>query len=306
MSVPAAYLTVMLVWSTTPLAIAWSSQGLGPLWGVEARMAIGLAFCLALLALLRRRLPMDRAAWRIYGVAGAGIFGAMGLSYLGALHVPSGWIAVVFALSPVFTRLMSARWLGEPLGGANQWAGLGLGLAGVALLHLESGGAREVAWGLACLLAAVAIHTGSGVWVKRLGRSRPLDPLSLVTGALAVSVVLFGASAWATATPWPDAVTPQALGAVVYLGLFGSVLGFVAYYYVLARISATAVSLITLVTPVLALGLGHALNGEPLGPRVLGGAALVLMGLALYQGAPPVFRFSRRSGTRPPRARAGR
>ncbi|MGL4409436.1 MAG: DMT family transporter, partial [Zoogloea sp.] len=71
--------------------------------------------------------------------------------------------------------------------------------------------------------------------------------------------------------------------AIGYLGVFGSVIGFALYYYVIRHLPTARVALITLITPVLALMLGHAFNGEALGLRLVAGAGLVLLGLGLHQ-----------------------
>jgi drug/metabolite transporter (DMT)-like permease len=70
---------------------------------------------------------------------------------------------------------------------------------------------------------------------------------------------------------------------IIYLGLIGSVLGFALYYYVLRHVDATRVALITLITPVAALMLGHFLNGEALQTEALTGSATILSGLLLFE-----------------------
>jgi drug/metabolite transporter (DMT)-like permease len=73
--------------------------------------------------------------------------------------------------------------------------------------------------------------------------------------------------------------------AIVYLGVFGSVLGFALYYYIIKHMEAGKVALITLVTPVLALLLGSWLNGESVPLRVWLGAGCITLGLALHQAS---------------------
>ncbi|MBL8440326.1 MAG: DMT family transporter, partial [Betaproteobacteria bacterium] len=82
----------------------------------------------------------------------------------------------------------------------------------------------------------------------------------------------------------PAAMPSRAGAAIVYLGVFGSVVGFSLYYYVIKHLEASKVALITLITPVLALLLGHLANGEAVQPRVWLGAALISLGLAVHQG----------------------
>jgi drug/metabolite transporter (DMT)-like permease len=78
-------------------------------------------------------------------------------------------------------------------------------------------------------------------------------------------------------------VPPRAGAAIVYLGFFGSVIGFALYYYVIKHLEASKVALITLLTPVIALLLGNLLNGETIGLRLWLGTALILCGLTVHQ-----------------------
>ncbi|MDY6979273.1 MAG: EamA family transporter, partial [Pseudomonadota bacterium] len=75
MSVPTAYIGVVLIWSTTPLAIKWSGEGAGFLFGVAARMWLGALVCVVLLTLLSRGLPREPAALKSYLAGGIGVFG---------------------------------------------------------------------------------------------------------------------------------------------------------------------------------------------------------------------------------------
>jgi drug/metabolite transporter (DMT)-like permease len=94
---------------------------------------------------------------------------------------------------------------------------------------------------------------------------------------------LFGFGWWQTDGHIPTAIPVRAEIAIVYLGVFGSVLGFALYYYVIKHMEAGKVSLITLVTPVIALLLGSALNGEEVSMRVWLGVAFIGLGLTIHQ-----------------------
>ena len=83
-SVPAAFLGVVLIWATTPLAIQWSSEGAGSLFGVAARMVLGVVVCPVLVALLSRRMHWHRDALLTYLAAGIGLWGAMTSVYWSA------------------------------------------------------------------------------------------------------------------------------------------------------------------------------------------------------------------------------
>ncbi|MDU0354828.1 DMT family transporter [Paraglaciecola aquimarina] len=70
---------------------------------------------------------------------------------------------------------------------------------------------------------------------------------------------------------------------IVYLGIFGSLIGFVCYFYILQKLTTANVSLITMMTPVFAILLGNGLNNEVITIHVLLGASAIIVGLALYQ-----------------------
>jgi drug/metabolite transporter (DMT)-like permease len=283
MSVPAAYLGIILIWSTTPLAIQWSAQGGGFAFAVFARMAIGVALAALLLAVWRIGLPLHSRARHSYLAGGLGLFGAMTLTYWGAGHVHSGLVSVLFGLSPLVTAPLAALWLGERTLSPPRLAGMALGIAGLATIFVQGEGVgdAQAPLGLAALVLAVFIYSASLVWNKRIGDDSP--PLATTAGTLAVSLPLFGLVWWLVEGRVPADLPPRAGAAIAYLGVFGSVLGFALYYYVIRHLDTGRVALITLVTPVLALLLGQTLNGEVVGARVWLGAALIAGGLLLHQ-----------------------
>lgn len=283
MSVPVAYLGIILIWSTTPLAIQWSTQGTGFAFAVFARMLIGAVLAALLLGAWRIGLPLHAKARRSYLAGGLGTFGAMTLTYWGARHIHSGLISVLFGLTPLMTSVLAALWLREKALTALRVIGMILGVAGLATIfaHGEGAGDAQANAGLAALVLAVFFYSASLVWLKRIDDDS--HALATTAGTLAVSLPLFGLVWWFTEGSVPVDLPVRTEAAIAYLGIFGSVLGFALYYYVIRHLEAGSVALITLVTPVLALLLGQVLNGEEIGPRVWLGAGLITAGLLLHQ-----------------------
>lgn len=283
MSVPAAYLGIILIWSTTPLAVQWSTQGAGFAFAVFARMAIGAVLAALLLGAWRIGLPLHVKARRSYLAGGLGTFGAMTLTYWGARHIHSGLISVLFGLTPLMTSVLAAIWLRERALTPLRIGGMALGVAGLAIIfaHGESAGDAQAGAGLAALILAVFFYSASLVWLKRIDDNS--HALATTAGTLAVSLPLFGLVWWFAEGNVPADLPPRTEAAIAYLGIFGSVLGFALYYYVIRHLEAGRVALITLVTPVLALLLGQVLNGEDISPRVWLGAGLITAGLVLHQ-----------------------
>ncbi|MEN8176461.1 MAG: DMT family transporter [Pseudomonadota bacterium] len=282
MSVPAAFGGVILIWATTPLAIKWSSEGGHFLFGVSARMLLGLFLCLVLVALLSRRMRWYPAALSTYVAGGLGVWGAMTSVYWGAQYVPSGLISVIFGFSPVVTGLFAHLWLQERAFTAFRSLGMVLGVAGLAVIFRNSLVLGvDALYGVAAVLVSVLIHSASVVAVKRINAGVPA--LQVTTGSLMVALPLF-LLVWAVADgQWPRELPTRAWMAIVYLGVVGSVVGFVLYFYILRALPATRVALLALVSPVLALFIGWAFNGEVIPWETWAGTALILSALAVYQ-----------------------
>jgi drug/metabolite transporter (DMT)-like permease len=283
MSVPAAYLGVILIWSTTPLAIQWSAQGTSFSFAVMARMLIGLAICLLLLFASRTAFPFTPAAQRLYAISGLSLFAAMLLTYWGALHIPSGLISVIFGLSPLVTGVFAALWLSERTLTPIRIAGLGLALAGLWLIFGQPWpGDSQATLGTAAVVIGMSVQALGLVWIKRLNVRA--SALAITTGSLGVATPLF-VLAWliADSARLPPDTTLRASAAIVYLGVLGSVVGFTLYYYVIKHLDAGRVALIMLVTPVSALLLGQTLNAEFIPASGWAGIALIGAGLLLYE-----------------------
>ena len=131
------------------------------------------------------------------------------------------------------------------------------------------------------MLLSVSVHSASSVWVKRFGASLPA--LETTTGALLIAVPLFVLNWGVFDGALPRHLGPRSAWSILYLAVFGSVLGFIMYYYLLRQVQASRVALITLVTPVLALFIGHYVNAEAIGARTWIGTAMILVGLAFFQ-----------------------
>lgn len=283
MSVSAAYFAIILIWATTPLALQWSTQGVDFAFAVLARMLIGVVVAGLAVFVWRIGMPLHGRARRAYLVAGLGIFGAMALTYWAARYVHSGLISVLFGLSPLMTGILAALWLGERSLSPLRLVGMLLAACGLAsiFIHGDSLGDRHAVAGLAALLGAVFIYSASLVWLKRIDDDSP--PLATTVGALLVSLPLFGLVWLVSDGHLPAIVPPRSGAAIVYLGVFGSVIGFALYYYVIKHLEASKVALITLITPVLALLLGNLLNGESISLRLWLGTGLILFGLSVHQ-----------------------
>lgn len=282
-----AYVLVVLIWSTTPLTIKWSGQGVHYLFGITARMTIGSILALLLAIWQCGTLPRDHKSLQVYFAAGFAIFGSMLPVYWGAQFIPSGLISVTFGLTPIVTAWLAAKYLHEQRFGLSKILGTLIGVAGLAVIFLQQIKiGKQAAWGMGAVLFSVFIHSLSAVWIKKVDAR--LSALRVTAGGLLVALPLLWLAYLLFAPGLPPQIPVRAFWAIVYLGIMGSVVGFVAYYFLLEQLPTSSTALITLMTPVLAVWLGNWLNDEQSGMTVWLGTALVLSGLVLHQwGARP-------------------
>ena len=140
---------------------------------------------------------------------------------------------------------------------------------------------HDAVLGIIGVLVSTFLQAVSSVWVKRIDGKIPA--LSQVTGGLLLSLPVYLIT-WATFDGhWPTEISPVSLASIVYLGAIATTIGFVLYYYLLIHQSATKVSLVTLISPVMALLLGHAVNHEPLTMKVATGTLLILGALLMHE-----------------------
>lgn len=283
-----AFAAVYIIWGSTYLAIHYAIETLPPFMmaGVRFLIAGGVLY---LWARLRGASAPRPVHWRSALIIGGLLllFGN-GLVVWAEQYVTSGQASLLVATVPLWTVLL--EWLrpGGVRPALSVLLGVGVGLAGLLLLvGPGAGGSLHLGGVLALLSASLAWTIGS-----LYARNAPLPGSAVLTngiemlagGALLLAVgVLRG--------EWRGvelaAISPQSVLALLYLIVFGSLIGFSAYIYILNHASPTRVSTYAYVNPVVAVVLGWALAGEELTPRMALAAAIIVGSVALLTLRPP-------------------
>lgn len=285
-----AYLAVVIIWSTTPIAIKWSSDGVSFLFGVALRMFIGMCLASVLVLLLYKKIVFNRNVSKAYMAVALALYGGMVPVYWGAQYIPSGLVSVIFGITPIVTGYLAWRYVHEASFHGMKILGAVAGIVGLAVIFIDSHGVGEhYLYGVAAVLLAVMLHSSSAVWVKSIQCELP--PLMLVAGGLLYSMPLFIVSYLLLSPDFPDTVPLRTLISIIYLGVVGSVLGFVCYYYLLRYLQTSTVALITLITPVTALWIGYFFNNESMSLHMYVGTCFVLLGLGLHQWGATLYRW---------------
>ncbi len=281
MSVPISYITVILIWSTTPLAIKWSGNDIGFQFGVAARMAIALCALLVLLRLMKIEFPWHNKARRIYLISGSTLYIAMSFVYWAAQHIPSGWISVVFGLSPIFTSILASVILKDSHLSGTRLTGMLFGFIGLTVVFIEGISISTLAiLGIAATVISAAAQSIGSVLIKQ---QRPdFHPMAITAGSIVVALSLFLLNC-VVMGGWPETVPVRSALSILYLAIIGSAVGFPLYFYLLKQLSPERVAIVTLITPVTALILGAVFNSESISSKVWLGTALILSGLSIYE-----------------------
>ena len=275
------FISVVAIWSTTPLAIQWSTLGSSFSFSVASRMLLGLIFCILILLFKQQKLSLDKQSLSNYLYAGAGIFITMSLVYYSALSIPSGLISVVFGLTPIITGVFALILLKDSFFSLGKMIGLLLGLSGLFMIFKHSFVfAETLLTGLISVTLAMTFQAFISVKLKKINSQ--ISALETTTGALIVSVPLFIVSWFALGGEIPE-TSLKAVLSIGYLAFFGSVIGFMSYYYLIKHASVRVVGIVPLITPIFALLLGSILNNEQLSIDQITGISLVLFGLTIYE-----------------------
>lgn len=276
-----AYFTVAVVWGSTYFAIALGLGSFTPYGLVAARFSLASVLALAVGRVRREPWPSRREMGHLMIVGALLLGGSNALISWAELQVSSGLAAVLAALVPLWLAVFSAA--KDPLG-PKGWAGLLLGLAGVCVLVWPSGDARVPAGGLAALVAAPFIWSWGTLHGKRFVHGGGL--LTNVGIQMATAAVIGLTVAPLTGGFLRGPLTHKALGAAVYLALFGSMLAFSAYIYLAKAWPPAKMGTYAYLNPLVAVLLGSLLLHEPFGRREALGMAIILGAVALVQLRP--------------------
>lgn len=275
----AALFALYVIWGSTYYAMRVALETLPPFLMAGPRFVFaGLAMYVWLRARGMKR--PEVAQW----VASAKISvlllvvgnGAVAIAQKG--HVSSSTSAVVVASMPiwaaVFARLFGVRSSGR------EWIGLLLGFAGVVLLRL--GGAITFNGAALILLAAPIAWAFGSAWMKKL-------PLPEGTMATATQMITGGAAMLVLAAVTGERVhampSVRSMLAIAYLTVFGSIVAFTAYNWLLRNVRPALATSYAYVNPIVALAIGAYLGGEPVGALTIAAAAVSLLGVALISRA---------------------
>jgi drug/metabolite transporter (DMT)-like permease len=294
----AALVTVYILWGSTYLGILIAIRTFPPFLMLAARFGIA-GLLLYVWSIRKGDRVGDRPGWRQWRAAlivgGALLLVGNGAVAWSEQRVTTGVASLIVATVPLWMALFDRVATGQRLS-RKAVLGLGIGLAGAALLANPFGKGHVNVYGaLALVLGSMSWAAGS-IYSRRAALpSRPLVGASM---EMIAAGALFGLLALATGEPGAvHHISGESFLALGYLIVLGSLIGFTAYVWLLRNAPTTLVSTYAFVNPAVAVFLGWAIVSEPIGPRVLIAATMIIAAVALIVGAKP--RTRRRAARAP-------
>jgi drug/metabolite transporter (DMT)-like permease len=285
----ALFLVLAALWGTAFMAIKAGLAYFPPVLFAAIRYDIAgvLMFGYAVVATERWR-PRTRAEWATVGVGGALLIaGYHAFLFVGEQGTTSAAAAVIVSLSPVLTTVFARALLPSERLTLVGTVGLLCGLAGVVVIARPDPAnlltADVLSKGLV-FVATVAFALGS-VLTQRLDADLPIETMeawSMLGGALlmhAVSLALPGESL--AAVRW----TPEGIGALVYLSVAASAVGFLVYFDLLDRLGSIEINLVSYVAPVFAAVAGYLFLAEVIDVYTVVGFCIIVVGFVLVKRA---------------------
>jgi drug/metabolite transporter (DMT)-like permease len=279
-----AFAVLYVVWGSTFLGMRYAVRGgMTPFLGAAAR-TLGAGGLMLAWARARGHRPVPRRCWPDLALSGALMFvGGGALSMFAAQAVDSGLVALLSATAPLWLTLGAAHLPGGERPSPRGWAGIALGFAGLALVLAPGLRGGQTGAGLIAGAVSPVGWTAGALWARqRLGGLTPLAIASHQMLFAAGALLLVGVARGELGALHPTGSAWLALG---YLMLFGNLLGFTAFVFLMAHAPAARVATYAYVNPLVALFLGWWIAGEPIGPRALAGAAVIVAGVALTNTA---------------------
>jgi drug/metabolite transporter (DMT)-like permease len=286
-----AWAAVYLIWGSTYLGIRLAIDSIPPFLMAGSRHLLA-GILLYLWSRFAQRAPRPtRQAWfRAGGLGVLMLVTANGATTWAEQLVPSGLTALIVCTSALWLVLLNWLWRGAERPGGRMVAGLAAGFGGVALLvapgHFAGGEHVNPIGALVLTGAALSWSAGS---IYALTLSRPAHPSLFVSQQMIVAGLVLVAMALLTgevqAFTWAN-LSATSAAAYVYLTIFGSLISYSAYFWLLGHTTPARLATIAYVNPLVAVLLGWALAGESLTVRTALAAAVILLAVGLITTPP--------------------
>jgi drug/metabolite transporter (DMT)-like permease len=275
-----AYATICFIWGSTWIAIRYGLESLTPMFSAGVRFSLASVFIFILMRVKNISLQTDKVSVRLYVLMGFFSFVIpFGLVYWAQQFVPSGMAAVLFAVYPFWVVIFSHIRIPSDFIGFFKIFGTVLGFAGIVIIFSDSfvGDMSNYLIGMFAVVLSGIMQAWIAVSIKKFGHH--LHPLSMNIIPMAIAGISMLLIAFFTEDLSTLKFNQNAYISIFYLAVFGSIVTFTSFYWLIKRVNLVILSLVAFITPIVALILGYFLYNEVLSTRHFVGSALVLTGV---------------------------
>jgi drug/metabolite transporter (DMT)-like permease len=278
------FIIISIIWGTTWLAIKIGLDSIPPLYAISMRFTLASLVLYLLLKFRKESLPLNsRSIFQYLNLAFLSFSIPFILVYWGEQFIASGMAAVIFSLYPFVVAIGSYMLLSTERLTRETLAGLLLSFIGIIVIfwnELNFSGQNTA--GMIAVLLSTILQGISLVLVKKTNHNT--SPIALTLGGMILSVPVVLLMALFLEDYQMIRYTVAGIMSVCYLGTIGSVVTFVIYYWLLERIETVYLSLVSFVTPVIAVVVGFIFLDEELSTQFIIGSLFVLLGIIAANG----------------------
>ncbi|MBS3946627.1 MAG: EamA family transporter [Melioribacter sp.] len=274
------FILICIIWGSTWLFIRLGLESLTPVISAGVRFLLASILVYGLMSYKKISLQTDSLSIRLYLIlAFFSFIIPFGLVYWAEQFIPSGLASIIFAVMPFGVILFTRLAIPNTEIKFAQYIGVLIGFVGIVTIFSEdlTIDISNNFFGMLAVLISATMQAAIAVTIKKYGRH--LNPLSmnfiplLIAGIVMIPLafIIEESSSWKF-----DFI---ALGSVFYLALFGTLITFTTYYWLLKRMNIVILSLSTFITPIVAVILGWLVLNEKFSFQALIGSAMVLIGI---------------------------
>jgi len=274
------FAAIALIWGSTWLAIRIGLESLTPIVSAGFRFSLAALILFLILKIRKVKIQSDKTSIYLYWIMGFFSFVfPFGLVYWGETVIPSGLASVLFASYPLFIVVFSSIIMKQDRVNIPQITGVLFGFIGIVIIFSEdiSFDPGSGFMGMLAVTISAMMQAGIAVIIKKHGKH--LNPLSMNLVPIFIAGIFLTLGGFLLEDTSSLIFDAKALSTVAYLAIFGTIISFTTYYWLLKRVNVVILSFNTFITPIIAVILGWLVLDEKLSSRVLIGSSLVLIGI---------------------------
>jgi len=278
----AAFLGLSLAWGSSFLFIKIAIQEVGPFTLAGTRVAIGAAALIITALAMKTKVKLSRdqvLALIVIGFANTAL--PFALISWAEIQIDSGVASILNGTVPLFTAIIAYFWLKDERLSRSKIIGLMIGFLGVIVVIARDGlaGFRFNIGSQIAMLVAASSYAFSAIYIRKKSPGIPL--VIQAAGTLVVASILLWIGALLFESPVVAPVQSQTWTALLWLGIVGSFLAYLLYFYLLNSAGPTKAVMVTYIFPVIGVALGVLVLDESLGPQMVIGTFLVIASVVI-------------------------